>query len=161
MVNRERLDSPIPSRILHAENVGCPESMLQFFILKVWQRLLGRHDIGIDDDFISAGGDSALTSQMLSAIQAAVGQQIPSLLREKTHTIRGLEAAILREVRPPAKLVTLARDGSGTPLLFCHGDYAMRGLYALKLVETLTSDHPVYLLHPYPNPDPKTTVEDM
>jgi len=162
MVNRESVGPPIRSvGTPLAKEIDYPESMLQFFILKVWQRLLGREDIGINDDFIGAGGDLALLDQMLATVQTAVGQKIPSLVHQRTYTIREIEAAILREGRPPAELIKLARKGHGVPLLFCHGDYAMRGLYALKLVETLTSEHPTYLLHPYPNPDPKMTIEEM
>ena len=36
-----------------------------------------------------------------------------------------------------------------------------RGFYALKLADMLTCDQPVYLLHPYPDPDPKLTIEEM
>ena len=162
MVNREFSNSPNrQAKRPHFKDGDYPESMFQFFILKVWQRLLGHDDIGIDDDFMAAGGDAALSNQMLSTVQTAVGQQITGLLRHKSYTIRELEAVILREIRPPAELVTLAKHGYGTPLLFCHGDYAMRGLYALQMVQTLKSHHPAYLLHPYPNPNPTTTIEEM
>ena len=59
-----------------------------------------------------------------------------------------------------AELVTCAKKGYGTPFLFCHGDYSNRGFYALKLADMLTCDQPVFLLHPYPDPDPELTIEE-
>jgi pimeloyl-ACP methyl ester carboxylesterase len=138
-----------------------PESMLQFFILKVWQRLLGRDDIGIDDDFVTVGGDSDLAKKMMSTIQIAIGQKIYFQLTEGTTTIRAVEASIVRQSQPPSKLLVRQKEGEGGPLLFCHGDYAMRGLYASKIVETLIFDGAVYLVHPHPNPKPEMTIEDM
>lgn len=137
------------------------ETLLQFFILKIWQKLLSRADIGIDEDFIAVGGTPALSVQMISAIQVGIGQKIPALSLRNTYTIRELEAVIVRERTPPTELIKLVRNGRGAPLLFCHGDHAMGGLYAHKLVETLTCDEPIYLLHPYPNPDPKLTIKKM
>jgi oxalate---CoA ligase len=145
----------------HAQSVISAQSLLQFFILKVWQKLLGRTDIGIDEDFIAAGGTLALSAQMISAIQVGIGQKIPELTHRNTYTIRELEAVILRESAPPTELIKIVRNGRGVPLLFCHGDYAMGGLYAHKLAETLTCDQPVYLLHPYPKPDSKLTIKEM
>ena len=41
-------------------NVVPPENLLHFLILEIWQRLLGRADIGIDEDFFEAGGRLAI-----------------------------------------------------------------------------------------------------
>jgi hypothetical protein len=55
---------------------GTPETLLQGFILKVWQKLLGRVDIGIDDDFIEAGGSVRLKRRMVLAVEKATRQKI-------------------------------------------------------------------------------------
>ena len=60
-----------------------------------------------------------------------------------------------------SELVTRAKDGSGTPFLFCHGDTSTRGFYALRLADLLTCKQPVYLLHPHVDPHPKLTIEEM
>jgi thioesterase domain-containing protein len=76
-------------------------------------------------------------------------------------TIRDLVATVVRRIPATEELVTCARQGRGTPLLFCHGDYTTRGLYALKLVEMLTCDQPIYLIHTHLDPDPTLTIEEM
>jgi thioesterase domain-containing protein len=146
---------------IRVDKISSPQTLLQFFILKVWQKLLGRGDVGIDDDFLAAGGSMSLCAQMVSTIQVAIGQKIPELSRQSAYTIREIEGVILRESAPPTELITIAKNGRGTPLLFCHGDYAMGGLYAHKVVQTLRCDEPVYLVHPHPRPAPELTIQDM
>jgi acyl-CoA synthetase (AMP-forming)/AMP-acid ligase II/thioesterase domain-containing protein len=136
-------------------------SPLQIQILEIWERLLGRNNIGIDDNFFEAGGDSLLATQMLCEVEAITRQQILASELRAAYTIRELETAILRGSPPTAKLLTCAKEGFGTPFFFCHGDFQGRGFYALKLADMLTCNHPVFLLHPYPNPAPKLTIEEM
>jgi len=136
-------------------------SPLQVQILEVWQRLLGRSDIGIDDDFFEAGGDSLLSIQMICEVEAIARQQMPASALRDVYTIRELDAAVMRGVPATEELVTCAKKGHGTPFLFCHGDYQSRGLYALDLADRLTCEQPVFLLRPHINPDPKLTIEDM
>jgi pimeloyl-ACP methyl ester carboxylesterase len=45
------------------------------------------------------------------------------------------------------EVMTRVKEGPGTPLFICHGDFTSGGLYALRLVELLKHDGPVYLLH--------------
>jgi acyl carrier protein len=120
-----------------------------------------RNNIGIDDNFFEAGGDSLLAAQMLCEVEAIPRQQIPASELRAVYTIRELETAILRGSPPTAQLLTCAKEGFGTPFFFCHGDFQGRAFYALKLTDMLTCQHPVFLLHPYPNPAPKLTIEDM
>jgi acyl-CoA synthetase (AMP-forming)/AMP-acid ligase II len=141
--------------------VAPPETLLQVQILDVWQKLIGRDDIGIDDDFFEVGGDSLLATQMLCELEANTRQKIPLSELRAAFTVRELEAIVLRDCPATVDFVTCVKEGQGTPFLFCHGDYQSRGFYALRLAAMLTCDAPVFLLHPYPNPDPKLTVEEM
>jgi acyl carrier protein len=145
----------------HTRDVVPPATPLHCQILEIWQRLIGRDDIGIDDDFFEAGGDSLLATQMVCEVEAVTRQRIlPSALRT-VFTVRELAAAIVRGSPAMPELVTCAKQGYGTPFLFCHGDYTTRGFYALKFAEMLTCDQPVFLVHPFLDPDPKLTIEQM
>jgi thioesterase domain-containing protein len=44
--------------------------------------------------------------------------------------------------------------------VFWHGDWATRGFYALRLGD-MPIEQPIFLAHPYPNPDPGLTIEEM
>jgi thioesterase domain-containing protein len=155
----ERLSLEAPTRPLPT---GIPpETLLQNFILKVWQKLLGKSEIGIDDDFIETGGDRQLRNKMILAVENATRKKIPIALIQDRCTIRGIESVMLHAATELVEFETIVKEGSGTPLLFCHGDYATHGLYVRKLAEMLICDQPVLLLHPYPNPEPALTIEEM
>jgi hypothetical protein len=134
---------------------------LHFQIAEIWQRLVGREDIGFDDNFFEIGGDSLLATQMICEVEAVTGQKkTPSALRT-VFTIRELTATVMHSTPTTGERVTRAKQGRGTPFLFCHGDYATRGFYALRLVEMLMCDQPVYLLHPFLDSDPELSIKEM
>ena len=134
---------------------------LHLQIAEIWQRLVGREDIGFDDNFFEIGGDSLLATQMICEVEAVTGQKIPQSALRTVFTVRELAATVMRRIPATGELVTCAKQGRGTPFFFCHGDYTTCGLYALKLVEMLRCDQPVYLIYPYNDPEPKLTIEDM
>jgi acyl-CoA synthetase (AMP-forming)/AMP-acid ligase II len=140
-------------------NIAAPHAPFHFQILEIWQRLLGRDDIGIDDDFFEAGGDSLLAIQMVCEVETLIGQQVSVSALRAVFTIRELAAAVADACSPKAELVTCAKQGDGTPFFFCHGDYTTRGLYAFKLTRMLPCNQPVFLVHPFPPPLP--TIEEM
>lgn len=145
----------------HARTIVPPEQPLQVQIAEVWRRYLKRDDIGIDDDFFEIGGDSLQATEMMLELETATGLTIaPSEIRAQL-TIRHLAQALVR-VAASDQLMTKVKDGHGTPLFLCHGDFDGWGLYARRLVELLRHDGPVYLLHS--NLDAEsgvTSVEEM
>jgi acyl-CoA synthetase (AMP-forming)/AMP-acid ligase II len=157
-ISRSELSEAAANRI---RAIVPPKEPLEFQILEIWQRLIGRTDIGIDDDFFEAGGDSLLATHMVLEVEAVIRQHVPPSALRAVYTIRQLTAAVLRASPVVDELVTRAKDGNGTPFFFCHGDYGTRGLYALKLADKLKCDQPVFLLHSSRDPDPKLTIEEM
>jgi acyl-CoA synthetase (AMP-forming)/AMP-acid ligase II len=133
----------------------------QVLILEIWQRLLGRSDIGIEDDFFEAGGDSLLFVQMICEVEAIIRRKLPASAFRDEYTISALEDAILRGGSATADLITCVKEGHGTAFLFCHGDYQSGGFYALKLADMLTCEQPVFLFPPYADPEPNLTYEEM
>ena len=93
--------------------------------------------------------------------QAINRQRIPPSAIRAAYTVRQHAAAVLRISPSSEERVTCAKDGRGLPLFFCHGDCTTRGFYALKLADMLTCARPVFLLHPYLDPVPKLTIEEM
>jgi acyl-CoA synthetase (AMP-forming)/AMP-acid ligase II/thioesterase domain-containing protein len=156
-VARTQLSQIAADRI---RNIAPPVELLEFQILEIWQRLIGRANIGIDDDFFDAGGDSLLALKMVLEVEAIIRQYIPLSAIRAAYTVRQLAAAVLRMSPSSEERVTCAKDGRGLPLFFCHGDFTTRGFYALKLADMLTCGRPVFLVHPY-LPGPKLTIEEM
>jgi oxalate---CoA ligase len=137
-----------------------PQSPLEIQIMEIWNTLLCRDDIGIDDDFFELGGDSLLAVQMVLEIEAIARRKIPPSGLRTIYTIRQLAAMIIRTGDPSEELVTCAREGAGIPFFFCHGDFATRGLWALRLVEMLRCTQPVFLLNVCNDPGPEFSIEE-
>jgi thioesterase domain-containing protein len=138
-----------------------PRTIFDYQLLEIWQRLTGRTNFGIDDHFLEVGRDSPLIDQLMVEVETITHQPLPPLVRTSAHTIRQLADAVLRANSPSEAIMTRAKDGLRTPFFFCHGDYAGRGFYALKLADMLHADQPVFLLHSYINPDSASTIKEM
>lgn len=124
-----------------------PAASLEFLIAGIWQRLLNRTDIGVDDDFFEIGGDSLQATEMLLELEETTRHRInPSDVRAQL-TIRLLCDTLAGAAAAKEEVMTQVRSGNGTPLFLCHGDYCGWGFYAFRLSERLLGDGPVYLLH--------------
>ena len=130
----------------HVREIVPPEQPLQVQIAEIWRRFLNRSDIGLDDDFFDLGGDSLQATEMLLELETTTRHTIsPSDIRAQL-TIRHLAQALAR-VAASSQVVSKVKDGRGAPLFLCHGDFDGWGLYALRLVELLRHDGPIFLLH--------------
>jgi oxalate---CoA ligase len=124
-----------------------PDSPLEIQIAEIWHRLLGRTDIGIDDDFFELGGDSLQATEMLLELDRVTRHGItPSQARTEL-TIRQLAAIMVGSMVVREELVIKVQDGVGTPLFLCHGDFDGWGFYAFRLAEFLKYEGPVFLIH--------------
>jgi acyl-CoA synthetase (AMP-forming)/AMP-acid ligase II/acyl carrier protein len=143
--------------------IELPETFLEQQILDIWQKLLQRADIGIDDDFFEAGGDSLLATQMLLEVEALLGHRISKSDVADASTIRQLAAIPVVDARGSDEIVMNVKKGSKRPFFFCHGDFETHGFYALKLAKLLAPDVPVYLIHPLLDVAEKSklAMEDM
>jgi acetoacetyl-CoA synthetase len=91
-------------------------------LTSIWQRVLQRSSIDVDDNFFDLGGDSALALQLFNEIARACGRDLPPVTIYVASTIAAL-AAVLEQ---PADLrfppLVLLKDGSAEPPLFItHG----------------------------------------
>ena len=124
-----------------------PAAPLEVLIAEIWQRLLKRADIGMDDDFFEIGGDSLQATEMLLEVEETTHHRInPSDIRAQL-TIRVLCDRLAGAAAARDEAMTKVRAGEGTPLFLCHGDFCGWGFYGFRLSEMLEGKGPVYLLH--------------
>jgi oxalate---CoA ligase len=140
-----------------------PEGDLEWLIAEIWQRILGRTDIGVDENFFEAGGDSLMTTEMFVEVEALTRRNIPPTALEGILTVRQLATAILRESPAEEKLISCAKNGNGVPFFFCHGDFKYRGMWMHRLARFINQDDPIYLLNPTQEAAPagQVTIEEM
>jgi acyl-coenzyme A synthetase/AMP-(fatty) acid ligase/acyl carrier protein len=86
-------------------------------LTELWQTLLNRDDVGLEDDFFALGGHSLLATRLIARLRDRLGIELPLISIFETPTIRGLaaivaqltersdgaavSAAIGRQARPP------------------------------------------------------------
>jgi oxalate---CoA ligase len=120
---------------------------LEILLVDIWERLLDRPDIGVDDNFFELGGDSLLATSMLLEVEAQTRHPVPPSALRGVWTVRQLARALLSDAPADRQLITRAKEGSGTPFFFCHGDYRDRGIYAFRLMDLVKADVPILLLN--------------
>jgi oxalate---CoA ligase len=114
-VSRSEPSEAIAHRI---RDVAPPQTQLEVLIRDIWQTMLHRDDVGIDDDFFELGGDSLLAVQMVLEVEAIARRKIPLSALKAVCTIRQLAAAIIRTDRTSEQLVRCAKQGVGAPFFF-------------------------------------------
>ncbi len=142
-----------------------PESETETQLLTIWQRLLQRPDIGIDDDFFAAGGDSLLAAQMLLDAERVTRKLLRGGILPVPATIRSLAKAAIAAEPLADDALTVRIDGarSGAPFFYCHGDYMFGGRYAYRLAELSGGSQTFWLLNNYNLTDSRgvPTIEEL
>lgn len=142
-----------------------PRDLLELELIRIWQRLFNRQDIGRTDDFFKLGGHSLLAVRLAAEIDKLVGRVLPIAVLFQAATVETLTRWLTEEhwAPPWGSLVPLQPLGSKPPLFLMHGLYG--GVYGyLGLTKLLAPDQPVYGLQavgldgrsPY-----HTTLEEM
>ncbi len=126
-------------------------SGLELQLVEIWNRIL-QNEVGLDDDFFAAGGDSLAATVMLAEVRSALAVD-PSLLDRmdffENPTIRSL-ARIVTECgntgeKPESALIALQPNGSRRPL-FLMPDASSEPYYFRSLAKHLGKRQPVLAL---------------
>lgn len=87
-----------PSTQVNAEiDGGVPAGGYEAAVLAIWQQVLGRTDIGLDDDFLTLG-DHSLAPTLVARIRKSLGVEIPVMDFFESRTVTSLAAAIAAKV---------------------------------------------------------------
>jgi thioesterase domain-containing protein len=138
---------------------------LESKITDVWNRIL-HIDVGLDDDFFAAGGDSLAATIMLAEVRAVLAVD-PALLERvdffENPTVRSL-ARIVAECgvtgdQPESALLALEPNGYRPPL-FLLPDATSEPYYFRSLAKHLGKDQPVLVLR-YSSSDGPTGVRTV
>ena len=72
-VDRKALPAPVWQQHEHVE----PQSALQQQVAAIWREVLGRPQVGLQDDFFALGGHSLLATQIVSRTRQALDVELP------------------------------------------------------------------------------------
>jgi amino acid adenylation domain-containing protein len=132
-VNRQALPAPDWSQLSRGERTA-PKDNLESILVRIWERVLGVPNIGVDDNFFDLGGHSVLAVRLLSEVEKVVGRKIPLSSLFRGSTVATL-ANVLREgsESAPEPLVTEFNAGmESSPPIFAVAAPGVRAIgYAL------------------------------
>jgi acetoacetyl-CoA synthetase len=157
--SRPRLDSPLDDGEAPSQRVPrMVENLTQ-----IWQRVLQRPHIAVDDNFFHIGGSFESADQLFAEITKEFGQELPSATIYHAQTIAALAALLERPSLPQFSPVVQVKAGSQQPpVLIVHG---MAGTVPFfELARNIRTAHPVYGLEAMGLDglaEPQERVEDM
>jgi amino acid adenylation domain-containing protein len=110
------------SKPLEVESgINDEEDCLELTVLNCWRRLLSRPDIGLDDDFFQAGGDSLVAMRMLTEMNKKLSVKSPVSHLVEAPTARKFAELLIRTKDAPVRyLVSMQPEGSLPPVYMIH-----------------------------------------
>ena len=125
-----------------------PDSLLEMQIQTVWARMLERDDVGVEEDFFAAGGDSLMSANITVEIETLIGRPLPPLESDRPMTVREIARLIMEEPVEHGPIMEPREKTGAPPFFFCHGDYLNHGFYARQLADLTAGERQMYLVAP-------------
>ena len=112
-------------------------------LTQIWQRVLQRPFIGVDDNFFSLGGSFEAADQLFAGIAKECGRELPSATIYHAQTIGALASLLERPTLPRFSPVVQVKAGwEQPPILIVHG---MAGTVPFfELARHIRTGHPVF-----------------
>ena len=144
-VDRKALPSPEIEGCGMPGEISQPINLLELELIRIWQRIFQRKDIGRQDNFFLLGGHSLLAAQLAVEIEKILEYKIPIASLFQSPTIDSLARRIADEnwALRWSSLVPLQPNGTKPPLFCIHG---IRGdaYVFLEFSRLLPPDQPSY-----------------
>lgn len=140
---------PEPERLQGGENNSYaePTNELELQLVRIWEKVLGIRQIGINDNFFELGGHSLLALRLFGYIEKLTGKKLAISTLFAHPTIANLVEILKTEGWKPTwkSLVAVKPGGSRLPF-FCVPPGAGTALHFQSLVKYLSEDQPFYVL---------------
>jgi thioesterase domain-containing protein/acyl carrier protein len=115
-------------------------------LVAIFEDVLGTN-VGVDDTFVSLGGDSLTAAEIAAAVELELGLDLPPALLTESPTVAGLATALAAGTRADVVRLSLLSDGgAGTPLVLVP-DHRGQALSYARVARSISSGHPVWAVH--------------
>jgi amino acid adenylation domain-containing protein len=101
-IDRRALPSPVSAGVGEpalASGPTAPRSPTEELLAGIWEEVLGRAEVGADDDFFDLGGHSLLIGQVLARVRATFGVELPVRAAFEARTLAALARRIEEAMR--------------------------------------------------------------
>jgi aspartate racemase len=122
-----------------------PSDETESRLLHIWESVLGRSHVGVNDDFFELGGHSLLAVRLVHRIEQEFGRRLPLSALFQAPSVERM-AALLRQECPASSwecLVPIEPRGTHFPFFCIHGVGGTL-LRIRELTRRLKEDQPVY-----------------
>jgi aspartate racemase len=167
-IDRMALTALAPVQTEARGGYTAPSTPAEMTIAEVWQKMLGRERIGVDDEFFDLGGHSLLAVRMLARLRAAMGWDIPLARLVARPTIRELARQIdSGECMAKLPVIPLRTEGARPPMFLFYADVIPGPAFCFELRRRLGIKQPLYVvapeeIHNYPaHPSLEATVKAL
>jgi len=110
----------------------------------IWERLLKRPHIGIEEDFFELGGDPSLAVVLFAEIARVCGRRLPPEMIYVAPTINSLAALLEKPVPPRFPPLVLLKNGTRQPTIFITHGLGASISELFEVVNHIRSKHPIY-----------------
>jgi amino acid adenylation domain-containing protein len=118
------------------KTVEAPAGNIETLLLQIWEEVLGRRGIGLDDDFFALGGHSLLGARLLARVEAAFGKRLTLASFFEAPTVAQMVAHLESGGVAPSAIIRLQPGRTECPLYLLHPSPIFRAL-TLALPEEL------------------------
>ena len=110
----------------------------------IWQRVLGRPAIGVDDDFFDLGGGGLLAVKLMEEVSQACGRELRPTTICESPTIRNFAALLAKPPLPELLPLVPMRPGAEKPPVFLMHGMGGTVIDFVPLARCLQGKQPVY-----------------
>lgn len=160
-LDRTQLPGPAARPDLAAPAIPA-RTLLEAQLVELFEDVLGRSPLGIDDDFFACGGDSLRAALAIARIEALASDAAPRWLFESP-TPRTIASRIVEALPPATTPLIRVQTGGKQPWFFLNGDCDGGGVYVRGLARAIDPGRSVFMLPPHGTSGTPAleTVEEM
>jgi thioesterase domain-containing protein len=133
-------------------------------IIPIWERVLGRSQIGVDDNFFDLGGNLSTARELFGEIAKVCGRELPPETILRAPTIASLAGLLERTYSPRLPCLIRMRSGAEQPAVFITHGIGSNVLELSPLLDHIQTDRAIYGLQARGSDgvdEPHERIEDM
>jgi len=110
----------------------------------IWQRILQRPSVGVNDSFFDLGGNPSSAAKLIVEIAEVFGRRLPPVLIYAAPTIAALSALLEQPSPPRVPCLLLLKAGAEQPPIFIAHGIGGTVFDFFNLVQKMRCSHPIY-----------------